>query len=96
MDFPLIGYLAGTFTTLSFVPQVWRAWRTRNTEDIAWAWLIVFQLGLTLWFAYGVVLRNWPMIVANFVTMTLCALLMVIKFAYTKPRVKIAGAGAAD
>jgi MtN3 and saliva related transmembrane protein len=94
MDFALIGYLAGTCTTLSFVPQVWRAWRTRNTDDIAWAWLIVFQFGLTLWFAYGVVLRNWPMILANFTTMTLCSLLMVIKFVYTKRQVKLAKAGA--
>ena len=94
MDFALIGYLAGTLTTLSFVPQVLRAWRARHTDDLAWGWLIIFQIGLGLWFAYGVILHNWPMILANSITMTLCSLLMLMKYRYSKPVAKAARAGA--
>jgi MtN3 and saliva related transmembrane protein len=96
MDFAVIGYLAGTLTTLSFVPQVVRAWRTRHADDIAWGWLIIFQLGLGLWLTYGVVLRNWPMILANTVTMTLCTVLMVMKHRFAKPTPKLAQMKAAD
>jgi len=95
MTFAVIGYVAGTLTTLSFVPQVARAVRTRQTADIAWGWLIVFQLGLGLWLAYGLVLHNWPMILANSVTMSLCALLMLTKYRYSRP-VAGARAGAGD
>lgn len=79
MRLALIGYAAGTLTTLSFVPQVLRAWRTRHTDDLAWAWLVAFQAGLSLWLLYGVILRDWPIILANFVTIALCAVLMVLK-----------------
>lgn len=96
MDFAVIGYLAGFCTTLSFVPQVVRAWRTRQTDDLAWGWLIIFQLGLALWLVYGVILRNWPMILANSITMSLCTALMLMKVRYTKPTAKLAEAKAGD
>lgn len=96
MDYAVIGYVAGFCTTISFVPQVLRAWRTRHTNDIAWGWLIIFQLGLALWFGYGLILRNWPMILANGVTMTLCSILMVMKYRYAKPSRNFAQAEAGD
>ena len=93
MRFAVIGYLAGSLTTLSFVPQVARAWRARQTDDLAWGWLIIFEFGLGLWFAYGVILHNWPMILANFITMTLCSLLMLMKYRYSKSPARVASAG---
>lgn len=96
MDYAVIGYTAGFCTTLSFVPQVIRVWRTRHTDDIAWGWLIIFQVGLALWLAYGVILRNWPMILANSVTMTLCSILMVMKNRYAKQGPNFAQVEAGD
>ncbi len=96
MDFAFIGYLAGTLTTLSFVPQVARAWRTRHADDIAWGWLIIFQLGLGLWLTYGLILRNWPMILANTITMTLCTILMVMKYRFAKSAPNLAQVKAAN
>ncbi|MGZ4788227.1 MAG: SemiSWEET family sugar transporter [Terriglobales bacterium] len=90
MDSAVIGYLAGSCTTLSFVPQVLRAWRTRHANDIAWGWLIIFQVGLGLWLAYGMILRNWPMILANSITMALCTMLMLMKHRFAKPAPEMA------
>jgi MtN3 and saliva related transmembrane protein len=87
MDFAVIGYIAGFCTTLSFVPQVARALRTRSADDFAWGWLIVFELGLSLWLLYGIVLHNWPMILANSLTMSLCSVLMLMKVRYNKRQV---------
>jgi MtN3 and saliva related transmembrane protein len=86
MRLAFIGYAAGTLTTLSFVPQVWRAWHTRHTDDLAWAWLVAFQAGLSLWLIYGVILRDWPIILANFVTIALCAVLMLLKARTSRSR----------
>src|SRR5215472_5817250 len=93
MDFAVIGYVAGFWTTISFVPQVVRAWRTRHTDDLVWGWLIVFQVGLGLWLVYGLILRNWPMILANSVTMSLCTALMLMKLRFSKPAAKLARLG---
>jgi MtN3 and saliva related transmembrane protein len=95
MSFAVVGYIAGTLTTLSFVPQVARALRTRKTDDISWGWLSIFQCGLMLWFAYGVMLRNWPMILANAVTMSLCGVLIGLKARSPKPAIELAHAEAA-
>jgi len=96
MSFAVVGYIAGTLTTLSFVPQVARAWRTRKTDDISWGWLAIFQCGLMLWCVYGVMLRNWPMILANAVTMSLCGVLIGLKARGSKSSGELAGAQAAD
>jgi len=82
MRFAVIGYIAGSCTTISFVPQVLRAWRTRHTDDLAWGWIIAFAMGLALWLVYGVVLHDWPMILANSVTLSLCAALSLMKLRF--------------
>lgn len=88
MDIALFGYIAGFLTTLSFVPQVVRAFRTKHCEDLSWAWLFVFQTGLCLWFIYGLILHNWPMILSNSITMLLCFALMTMKARYKRERAK--------
>ncbi|HVZ16606.1 MAG TPA: SemiSWEET transporter [Terriglobales bacterium] len=92
MVFAVIGYAAGFCTTISFVPQVVRAWRTRHADDIAWGWLIIFEVGLGLWLTYGVIVHNWPMILANSVTLTLCTMLIVMKYRFAKSAPKLAQA----
>ena len=82
MDFEFIGYTAGFLTTIAFVPQVLRVFRRRSGHDLSWTWLVVFMVGLLLWLTYGVILHNWPMIVANTVTLTLCFALIWMKVRY--------------
>jgi MtN3 and saliva related transmembrane protein len=76
-----IGYLAGTLTTLAFVPQVVRSWRTRSTGDLSTGMLITFSAGVALWFIYGLGLRAWPIVVANGVTLALALVLVGFKLA---------------
>ncbi len=74
-----LGLVAGTLTTLSFAPQVVRAWRTRSTADLSLATLVVFLAGLLLWLAYGVVRGDPAIIAANAVTALLVGLILSIK-----------------
>jgi len=90
MNIEWLGYLAGFCTTLSFVPQVMRAFRTRHCDDLSWAWLFVFQCGLACWFIYGLILTNWPMILANSITMSMCFVLMGMKARYQGRQAKSA------
>jgi MtN3 and saliva related transmembrane protein len=90
MNFTYIGYAAGFLTTLSFVPQVLKVCRSRRCEDLSWVWLAAFQTGLSLWFIYGLILKNWPMILANGVTMALCFVLMAMKARLGAPKTKSA------
>ncbi len=51
-----VGFLAGLLTTLSFVPQVAKAWRTRSTGDLSTTMLVSFTGGVACWLVYGLLL----------------------------------------
>jgi MtN3 and saliva related transmembrane protein len=74
-----LGYLAGTITTISFLPQVLRSWRTRSTGDLSMSWLIAFISGVSLWLVYGIMLREPPIVAANAVTLALSLTLLWLR-----------------
>ena len=79
----LLGFIAGALTTISFIPQVLHAWRSKSCNDLSWAMLLTFSAGVVLWLIYGVRLWAMPVIVANAVTLVLLLTIMVLKMRYT-------------
>jgi MtN3 and saliva related transmembrane protein len=77
-----IGFVAGTLTTLSFLPQVHKAWRTKRCDDLSLAMLLAFALGISLWLIYGLILRAAPIIATNGVTLALVLTLISFKTRY--------------
>ncbi len=78
----LIGYFAAILTTISFVPQVWQTFRTRDVSGISLGMYLVFACGVSLWLAYGVLTGAWPIVVANAVTLALAVAIMAMKLRY--------------
>lgn len=78
----ILGFLAGTLTTLSFVPQVHKAWRSKRCDDLSLGMLLAFGTGVLLWLVYGLVLWASPIIWANAVTLALIVALLVLKARY--------------
>ena len=78
----LVGYIAGTLTTISFVPQVARAWKLKETRDLSLAMLLFFAAGVLLWTLYGVWTGSLPIIAANVVTFVLILVLLGMKIKY--------------
>jgi MtN3 and saliva related transmembrane protein len=66
-----IGFIAAILTTVSFVPQVLKVWRTRSAKDISLGMYSLFTLGIATWLVYGVLIDSWPVILANLVTLIL-------------------------
>jgi MtN3 and saliva related transmembrane protein len=77
-----IGSAAAVCTTLAYLPQVLRAWRTRSTHDVSLKMYILMVLGTVLWLAYGVALRDWPLIGANAVSLGLTGSILFLKLRY--------------
>lgn len=75
----IIGYFAAFITTIAFVPQVWKVWKTKSVKDISLSMYSLFFVGIMLWLAYGICLGNWPIIFANAVTGTLAAIVLGFK-----------------
>lgn len=81
----IVGYIAGAICTGSFLPQVFHTFRTRSCRDITYAMLLAMTTGTGLWTAYGVVLHQWPIIVANGTSMCLLLSLLAMKFLFSRP-----------
>ena len=62
-----LGLVAGTFTTVSFFPQLVRSWR-HGAEDLSYAMLFTFLIGVVLWLVYGCAVGALPVVVANAAT----------------------------
>lgn len=77
-----IGFLAGALTTVSFLPQVVKAWRSRSTADISLAMFVLFCTGLVLWTAYGLTIDSTPIVAWNGVTLLLAGTILVLKLRY--------------
>lgn len=71
MDTSWVGYAAAILTTVSFVPQAYKTWKTRDTSGISLIMYSMFVLGIVAWLAYGVLMHSWPMILANSITLLL-------------------------
>lgn len=76
------GMVAGSLTTISFVPQLLKVWRTQSTKDISAGMFTVFTCGVSLWLLYGVLLEDTPIIISNTVTLILAASILFLKFRY--------------
>lgn len=74
-----IGLLAATITTVSFLPQVIKSWKTRETRAISLATYIILVIGLALWLLYGFLIKDLPLITANIVTLMLAGFILFLK-----------------
>lgn len=81
-----IGFVAGTLTTIAFLPQLQRTWRTKSADDMSLAMLLIFTTGVFLWLIYGLYLTAWPIIVTNAITFILTLTILALKLKYRKPR----------
>ena len=77
----MIGLIAGFCTTVAYLPQVLRTWRTRSTGDISLGMFSVMVLGLACWLIYGILLADIPLIVSNAVTLVLAGAILLFQIA---------------
>lgn len=64
----ILGYLAAFFTTASFLPQVYKTWKTKSVEGLSLTMYLVFFTGIVCWLIYGIYLNSMPIILANTIT----------------------------
>ena len=74
-----IGTLAGTLTTLAFLPQIVRTWKTGSARDISLVTFVLFSVGVLLWLIYGILLHALPVVVANGITLLLSGSILALK-----------------
>jgi MtN3 and saliva related transmembrane protein len=79
MNADIIGYIAATLTTISFVPQVLKTWRLRSAADVSFWMYCIFTAGIVMWLIYGILAGAWPVAAANAVTLVLAGAILTMK-----------------
>lgn len=81
INIEFIGHLAAFLTTAAFLVQAIKSFRTKDLAGISLGMYFIFASGVALWLVYGIALENWPLIIANGLTLifALCILIMKIK-----------------
>ena len=78
----IIGYIAASLTTASFLPQAMHTFRTKDVSGISLGMYSVFTLGVSLWLLYGIMLGAWPIVIANTITTALASFILSMKLRY--------------
>lgn len=83
MDYVVVlGLIAAAFTTLAYLPQAIKAWRTKSTKDLSFGMFLMFSIGVSLWLIYGILIKDIPLIAANAVTSLLAFSILIFKIRY--------------
>lgn len=77
-----IGLVAGSFTTISFLPQVIKTWRTKSAKDLSLTMFSLFCMGIVLWLTYGWMIQSLPVIISNACTLVLASTILFFKLRY--------------
>jgi len=80
--FTIIGLLAGTLTTIAFLPQVIKTLKLKETKDISLWMYIILCTGVFLWLVYGLLIKDLPIILANGITLILALIILSFKLKY--------------
>jgi MtN3 and saliva related transmembrane protein len=75
----IIGMIAASFTTFSFLPQAIKTLKTKETKGISLIMYAIFTCGVFFWLIYGILLQNSIIIFANTITLILSSIILVIK-----------------
>ena len=78
----MVGYIGGVMSSISFLPQVLKIWKTKSAEDLSMLTLIFLTSNITLWLTYGVLIDSTPLWLTNAIVlaMVLCLIYFKIKF----------------
>jgi MtN3 and saliva related transmembrane protein len=74
-----VGGIAAFLASLSYIPQVRKAWPKGSTKDLSIHMLTALTIGLGLWIVYGILRGDWVIILANAIGTTLAAVVLGCK-----------------
>ena len=78
----ILGMLAGTITSITFLPQVVKVWKTKSAKDLSMLMLLLLMAGVSLWLVYGLVIADAAIIYTNSMVLLMTLILLYFKLKY--------------
>ena len=79
----IFGLIAGAITSLGFVPQLFKGYRTKKLDDVSYLMPFILAIGMTLWFIYGMLISAAAVVIANAFGIGCCLTLIIMKNMYS-------------
>lgn len=79
---PYVGYLAAILGTVCWIPQAWKAWASRDTSGLSLPSNLMFLATVSLWLIYGLMVGDWPLILANICAVTAVLVIVAAKLKF--------------
>ena len=77
-----VGYIGVVLSSVTFLPQVLHAWRTKSVGDLS-IWMVLILIGnVTTWLFYSSVKGVLPMIIANAIILVLSLIMLFFKLTF--------------
>ena len=80
----LLGWIASSLCTLILVPQIFKAFKTRHTDDVSMYMLIISVAGNAFWVAHATMTQNIPLIVGAGLISFMSIVLIIFKYLFDK------------
>tara|TARA_B100001250_G_C19208601_1_gene532629 strand:- start:243 stop:545 length:303 start_codon:yes stop_codon:yes gene_type:complete len=80
----IYGSIAAVLTTIAFLPQVYKTWKSKSAEDVSLKMLTLFITGLIFWIIYGMRIQSTPIIIANITTLVFNLSILILKVMHSK------------
>ncbi|MCI4669027.1 MAG: SemiSWEET transporter [Bacteroidia bacterium] len=78
----IIGFTAAILSTVTFLPQVVKTWKSRSAKDLSLSMYLLVVSSVFMWLVYGILKVDWPIILANIVTLSLSSIILYFKIRY--------------
>jgi MtN3 and saliva related transmembrane protein len=83
MDYiKILGLLAGTITSITFLPQVIQIWKTRSAKDLSLGMLALLTIGVSMWLVYGLLIKDAAIIYTNSMVLAMSFIMLYFKFRF--------------
>ncbi|OUW35062.1 MAG: hypothetical protein CBD39_02650 [Flavobacteriaceae bacterium TMED179] len=78
-EIEIIGLIAACLTTISFMPQVYKIWKYKNSNGISLSMYLFMLSGVIIWFLYGFLIGSFSVMLANFIAAVLQMIIIYYK-----------------
>ncbi|MBP6795484.1 MAG: SemiSWEET transporter [Saprospiraceae bacterium] len=79
-----LGLFGAFLSSITFVPQVYKAWKTRSTGDLSYWMLFILMMNVSTWLIYGIVKNDFAIMIANSIILALALVLLYFKISFKK------------
>ncbi len=78
----VVGFIAGIFTGISLLPQLFKILKEKKSEEISIWMLLILMVGLGLWAAYGILKNDLPIIITNLFSLLVNIFIIILRWKY--------------